>query len=108
MESRQTQSWPTRVMNPQLNAALHGIALTPAHYRPEAREFIRRRRASGHKTESIRALERRFSDVVHRALHADAAASRPAFTGATAPVRRDLETVADHAARWNAPLPSWV
>jgi transposase len=65
----------SRIGNRQLNAALHRVALTQAHYHPDAREFLRRRRDSGDtKVESIRALKRRLSDVVYRALIADATA----------------------------------
>jgi transposase len=63
----------SRIGNRQLNAALHRIALTQAHYHPDAREFLRRRRESGDtKSQSIRALKRRLSDVVYRALLSDA------------------------------------
>jgi transposase len=49
------------------------IALTPgAHFHSPAREFLQCRRANGDtKTESIRALKRRFSDVVYSALPTD-------------------------------------
>jgi len=47
--------------------------VTQAHYHPDARAFLQRRRAAGdNKAESIRALKRRLSDVVFRALLADA------------------------------------
>lgn len=47
----------SRTGNRQLNAALHRIAITQAHYHPQAREFLDRRRANGDTTtESIRAL----------------------------------------------------
>ena len=63
----------SRIGNRQLNAALHRIAITQAHYHPRAREFLQRRRADGDtKAESIRALKRRLSDVVYRALLTDA------------------------------------
>jgi transposase len=63
----------SRTGNRQLNAALHRIAITQAHYHPQARELLQRRRAAGDtKTESIRVLKRRLSDVVYRALLADA------------------------------------
>lgn len=62
----------SRTGNRQLNAALHRIAITQAHYHPQAREFLDRRRANGDTTtESIRALKRRLSDVIYRALLAD-------------------------------------
>ncbi|HEX5291940.1 MAG TPA: IS110 family transposase [Streptosporangiaceae bacterium] len=63
----------SRAGNRQLNAALHRIAITQAHYHPGARAFLERRRAGGNtKPESLRALKRRLSDVVYRALLADA------------------------------------
>lgn len=63
----------SRIGNRQLNTALHRIAITQAHYHPDARAFLQRRRAAGDtKTESIRALKRRLSDTVYRALPADA------------------------------------
>ncbi|ODU07372.1 MAG: hypothetical protein ABS81_01020 [Pseudonocardia sp. SCN 72-86] len=61
-----------RTGNRQLNAAIHRLAITQAHHHPQTREMPQRRRAGGHtKTESIRVLKRRLSDVVHRALLAD-------------------------------------
>ena len=63
----------SRTGNRQLNAAIHRIAITQAHYHPDARAFLERRRAAGDtKAESIRALKRRLSDVVFRALTVDA------------------------------------
>lgn len=59
--------------NRQLNVALHRIAITQAHYLPEARDYLQRRRQAGDtSTESIRVLKRRLSDVVYRALRRDA------------------------------------
>jgi transposase len=63
----------SRTGNRQLNAAIHRCAVTQAHYHPDASAFLARRRAAGdHKAESIRALKRRLSDVVFRALMVDA------------------------------------
>jgi transposase len=63
----------SRIGNRQLNAAIHRIAITQAHYHPEARALLQRRRANGDSVrESIRVLKRRLSDVVYRALLADA------------------------------------
>ncbi len=63
----------SRTGNRQLNAALHRIAITQVHYYPEAQAFLERRRAGGDtKAESIRVLKRRLSDIVYRALLADA------------------------------------
>jgi len=70
--SNRRRSRLSRTGNRQLNAALHRIAITQAHYQPQARELLKRRRATGDtKTESIRVLKRRLSDVVYRALLAD-------------------------------------
>lgn len=57
----------------QLNVALHRIAITQAHFHPEARDHLQRRRQVGDPTTaSIRVLKRRLSDVVHQALRRDA------------------------------------
>ncbi|MEU6417463.1 IS110 family transposase [Streptomyces spiralis] len=62
-----------RTGNRQLNAALHRIAITQAHYHPDARAYLQRRKEAGNtSTEAIRALRRRLSDVVYRALLSDA------------------------------------
>ncbi|MBX9399268.1 IS110 family transposase [Streptomyces sp. TRM72054] len=62
-----------RTGNRQLNAALHRIAITQAHYHPAARAYLQRRKEAGNtSTEAIRALRRRLSDVVYRALPNDA------------------------------------
>ena len=78
----------SRAGNRQLNAALHRIAITQAHYDERARTFLERRRTGGDTTpEAIRALKRRLSDVVYRALLADATtevAAVPATTAAAA------------------------
>ncbi len=64
----------SRMGNRQLNAALHRIAVTQAHYHPSAREYLDRRRAAGNTTrEAIRCLKRRLSDVVYHALQSDLA-----------------------------------
>ncbi len=63
----------SRTGNRQLNAALHRIAVTQARHHPAARAYLERRRGGGNTTaEAIRALKRRLSDVVYRALLADA------------------------------------
>jgi transposase len=63
----------SRSGNRQLNAAIHRVAITQAHYHPDARRFLERRREDRDtKSESIRALKRRLSDVVYRALLLDA------------------------------------
>lgn len=64
----------SRSGNRQLNAALHRIAITQARAHPEAIAYLERRRQSGNTTnEALRALKRRLSDVVYRALLTDAA-----------------------------------
>jgi len=63
----------SRIGNRQLNAALHRIAITQAHYNTAARTYLKQRRANGDSTkESIRALKRHLSDVIYRALLVDA------------------------------------
>lgn len=58
--------------NRQVNAALHRIAVTQLRCHPDAKDFIRRRLASGNtKKEALRALKRRLSDVAYRALNDD-------------------------------------
>lgn len=62
----------SRTGNRQLNAAIHRIALTQARYHPDAVAFIKRRTENGDSgKEALRALKRRLSDVVHRAMIAD-------------------------------------
>jgi len=47
--------------------------MTQAHYHPDAREMLARRRANGDGgMEALRVLKRRISDGVYRALQADA------------------------------------
>lgn len=68
----------SRTGNRQLNAALHRIALTQARIHPDARAMLARRRANGDGgLEALRVLKRRLSDVVYRALKADATATLP-------------------------------
>jgi transposase len=70
-----------RTGNRQINAAIHRIAITQAHYHPDAIAYLQRRRDAGDtKAESIRALKRRLSDVVYRALLADAELPRADLT----------------------------
>jgi transposase len=57
----------------QLNAAIHRVAIAQAHYHADAQRFLQRRRNGGDiKSESIRALKRRLSNVIYRALLLDA------------------------------------
>jgi transposase len=64
----------SRTGNRQLNAAIHRIAITQARCHDDARTYLNRRITQDHKTktEALRALKRRLSDVVHRALLTDA------------------------------------
>ena len=63
-----------RAGNRQLNAALHRIALTQARCHDGARALLARRGETAHETRkaSLRVLKRHLSDVVYRALAADA------------------------------------
>jgi transposase len=62
----------SRTGNRQLNAALHRIAVTQMRIHDDAKAYLERRIAMGNtKTEAIRALKRKLSDVVFRALVAD-------------------------------------
>jgi transposase len=75
----------SRSGNRQLNLALHRIALTQARHHPDARRYLARRRANGDTpTEAIRALKRRLSDVVYRALLSDASVTDEAGQAAAA------------------------
>jgi transposase len=66
----------SRTGNRQLNAALYRIALTQAQWHPQAKTLIARRKAQGDSNrEALRVLKRRLSDVVYRALRADAQAT---------------------------------
>lgn len=69
----------SRTGNRQLNCAIHRIAITQARLYQPAIEFMARRREMGNTgPEARRALKRRLSDVVFRALLLDAQASDPA------------------------------
>jgi transposase len=64
--------------NRQVNAALHRIALTQARAWPQGRDYIAKRIAHGNnKTEALRLLRRRLSDVVYRTLLIDEHAAQP-------------------------------
>jgi transposase len=66
----------SRTGNRQLNAALYRIALTQAHWHPQAQALIARRKAQGDSgRKALRVLKRRLSDVVYQALTTDAHAS---------------------------------
>ena len=61
----------SRTGNRQLNAALHRMALTQAHWHPPAKAMMDRRKAGGDSgMEALRVLKRRLSDVVYAALRA--------------------------------------
>jgi transposase len=63
----------SRTGNRQLNAAIHRIAITQMRCHDDAKTYLARRLNNGNtKTEALRALKRRLSDVVFRALLADA------------------------------------
>ena len=63
----------SRTGNRQLNCALHRIAVTQGRCYQPAIEYLSRREGSGNThTEALRVLKRRLSDVVYRALMADA------------------------------------
>lgn len=68
----------SRTGNRQLNAALHRIAMTQAHWHPAAKDLMTRRKAGGDSgLEALRVLKRRLSDVVYAALRADHAKLQP-------------------------------
>jgi transposase len=72
--------------NRQINAALHRIAITQIRYEGPGRTYVTERMAAGKtKTEALRLLRRRLSDVVFRTLLADEAAA-PAAEFARLPV----------------------
>ena len=64
--------------NRQVNAALHRIAITQARTWPQGRDYIAKRIKHGNtKTEALRLLRRRLSDVVYRTLLIDERAAQP-------------------------------
>jgi transposase len=66
----------SRTGNRQLNAAIHRIAVTQMRCHEPAKVYLERRMMNGNtKTEALRALKRKLSDVVYRALLADATSS---------------------------------
>src|SRR3990172_3876522 len=63
----------SRTGNRQLNAAIHRIAVTQMRIHDDAKTYLGRRMTNGDtKTEALRALKRKLSDVVYRALLVDA------------------------------------
>jgi transposase len=68
----------SRTGNRQLNAAIHRIAVTQMRIHEPAKDYLAKRIAMGNtKTEALRSLKRHLSDVVYRALLADAQAVAP-------------------------------
>lgn len=66
----------SRTGNRQLNASIHRIAITQKRCHDQAKAYLERRLAKGNtKTEALRALKRKLSDVVYRALLVDATSS---------------------------------
>jgi len=64
----------SRTGNRQLNCAIHRIAVTQIRCHPSAQAYLKRRMSAGNsKTEALRALKRRLSDIVYRQLLADTA-----------------------------------
>jgi transposase len=64
----------SRTGNRQLNCALHRIAVTQKRCHPPAQAYLARRATAGSTpAEALRALKRRLSDIVYRALLADSA-----------------------------------
>jgi len=79
----QTRHRLSRTGNRQLNCAIHRIAITQIRCHPESQACLSKRMAAGDtKTEALRALKRRLSDTVYRALLADATTSVPASRAA--------------------------
>jgi transposase len=75
----------SRTGNRQLNAAIHRIAVTQKRCHAGAKAYLERRLATGDtKTEALRALKRKLSDVVYRALLTDAASPMGARIGEAA------------------------
>jgi transposase len=63
----------SRTGNRQINAAIHRVAITQMRIHDGAKTYLERRMANGNtKTEALRALKRKLSDVIYRALLADA------------------------------------
>jgi transposase len=64
----------SRTGNRQLNAAIHRIAITQMRIHEDAKAYLERRITMGNtKSEALRALKRKLSDVVYRNLLMDAA-----------------------------------
>ena len=75
----------SRTGNRQLNTAIHRIAVTQIRCHDDAKTYLERRMANGNtKTEAVRALKRKLSDVVYRVLLADATSSLNVAVGEAA------------------------
>lgn len=75
----------SRTGNRQLNASIHRIAVTQKRCHEGAKSYLERRMTNGNtKTEALRALKRKLSDVVYRALLADATSSTDVAIGEAA------------------------
>jgi transposase len=75
----------SRTGNRQINAAIHRIAVTQMRVHEPAKTYLERRTANGNtKTEALRALKRKLSDVVYRALLTDAGSTAVACIGEAA------------------------
>jgi transposase len=58
--------------NRQINTAIHRIAITQMRIHPDARRLITKHMTAGKtKTEALRVLKRRLTDIVYRALQQD-------------------------------------
>ena len=72
--SNQVRHRLSRTGNRQVNAAIHRIAITQKRCHDQAKSYLERRMALGNtKKEALRALKRKLSDIVYRALLVDAA-----------------------------------
>ena len=68
----QTRRRLSRTGKRQLNCAIHRIAVTQIRCHPPAQTYVKTRIAAGNTNrEALRALKRRLSDTVYRALLAD-------------------------------------
>jgi transposase len=75
----------SRTGNRQLNAAIHRVAITQMRCHDGAKAYLERRLVDGNtKTEALRALKRKLSDVVFRALVADAGSAAAGCLGEAA------------------------
>lgn len=77
--SNQVRHRLSRTGNRQLNAAIHRIAITQKRCHGQAQDYLARRMALGNtRSEALRVLKRKLSDVVYRALLVDAAPTKAA------------------------------